>query len=249
MIFNHVDYFCYDSQGANRVLEALRKAAQFQIDHSITGLLTYHFSRPKAELPEQFRFIEFYASDKVFWDHSSDYSVQQELMVTFDPDVRKSFSWWAIYSPDVDEKVRQTVSIVNGIEVSPIHCHYSLKPKGAVNGDAIFFVGRIPQDAVTLQTLKDSADVCSKESLYHIVFEADGEIHVTTLWPTPDAVINTFEGLTLPDLAFQYAQLYLGANEQTPQLLDHFKPWNPELRTNPEAGFSLHPKYSKGSHC
>jgi quinol monooxygenase YgiN len=104
MIFFEVEYSCFNPQSADKVLISLDKAAQYQIEHSITGVLTYHFSRPSAEEPEKLRFIEFYASEKAFWEHGLDPAVGKELMSTFDPNVRKSFSWWALY-PNGAEKI------------------------------------------------------------------------------------------------------------------------------------------------
>jgi hypothetical protein len=244
MIFFLVDYSCHDSQGADKVLNALRIVAQYQIDHTISGVVTYHFSRPSDEEPEKLRFLELYASDKAFWDHSSNLTVSQALMITFNPEIRKSFSWWSFFSEDVEKNVRDTVATLNGIELSPIQEQFNLDSGKGMKGEPVLFIGRFPENIGIISSLESIEAIFSELALYHIVLrDPEGELHLVTLWSTQNTVINALEGVELPELEFQSSQVYNGSDKASSRLINVFEPWNPEYLTEPEAGYCLHPGY------
>jgi quinol monooxygenase YgiN len=243
-IFNLVEYTCFDSHGADKVLNALNKAAQYQIDNSITGVLTYHFSRPSMGEPEKLRFIEFYTSEKAFWEHGMDPMVNKELMSTFDPKIRKSFVWWALYSNDIGTTVRETVATLKGIEVSPVQEHVNLNYNIRYKLEPVLFVGNLSKKQENLQIfLEQNEGLFSESALYQLSFKDPlGDFHIISLWPSQEDIINSLIQLDLPEMEL-YSQIYLG-NEIPPNHLKKiFEPWNPEFLTAPEAGYCLHPKY------
>jgi hypothetical protein len=243
-IFNLVEYTCFDSQGADKVLNALNKAAQYQIDNSITGVLTYHFSRPSMEEPEKLRFIEFYTSEKAFWEHGMDPMVSKELMSTFDPNIRKSFVWWALYSNDIETKVKETVAILKGIEVSPVQKHVHLNYKSRFILEPVLFVGKLSKKQNNLKIfLEQSEGSFSESAIYQFFFnDPIGNFHIISLWPSQEDIINSLIQLDLPEVELR-SQIYLGKENPTNRLKKIFKPWNPKFLIKPEAGYCFHPKY------
>jgi len=244
MIFNLVEYTCFNQQGAETVLNALRKAAQYQLDHSITGVITYHFSRPATNEPEKLRFIEFYTSAKVFWEHSMDPEVGNELMKTFDPTIRKSFSWWAIYSEDIETNVKETVAILGGIEVTPIEQHINLNYASEFNLEPVFLVGKVSEEPSILQGfLNQKGEPFSESTIYQFAFtDQSGDLHLISLWPNQADLINSLRQLELPEAELG-AQIYLGNVKCSPQLKQIFAPWNPKFLTTPNAGYCLYPNF------
>ncbi len=244
MIFFLVEYICFDPQGADKVINALNKAAQYQIDNSITDVLTYHFSRPSMEEAEKLRFIEFYISEKAFWEHSMEPIVSKEIMVSFDPTIRKSFSWWAFYSNDIETKVKETIATLGGIEVSPIQKHVNLNYKSKFRLDPVLFVGKLSKKQNILKIfLEQNEGLLSESAIYQIMFKDPiGDFHIISLWSSHDDIINSLIQLDLPKTELQ-SQIYLGKKNPTNQLKKILKPWNPKFLTKPEAGYCLHPKY------
>ncbi len=249
-IFFVVEYTCFNPQGAAKVLDAFGKAAQYQIDNSITGVLTYHFSRPSKEEPEKLCFIEFYTSENAFWEHSMDPVVGNELMVSFDPQIRKSFSWWAIYSNDIEKQVKDTVTTLGGFEVSPVQRYVNLNYKSRFNGEPVLLVGKWSKTQNQLHGFLDQNESSFFESaLYQFVFnDPTGDFHIISLWPNQNDIINSLIQFDLPDVEIR-AQIYLGKETPTNQLKRIFAPWKPEYRTKPEAGYCLHPKYLLADRC
>jgi hypothetical protein len=242
-IFNLVEYNCFDSQGAGLVLNALNTAVQYQIENSITGVVTYHFSRPYLEEPEKLRFIEFYDSEKVFWEHSMDSRVSKALMITFDTQIRKSFDWWVLYSEDIGTKVRETIATLNGIEVSAIQEHVNMEYKSNSNLEPVLFVGKSTQGQDNLLAfLKQQEGLFSDSALYQLAFQDPArDFHLISLWPSQEDILNSIVQLDLPEMDL-YAQIYSGQTH-TNLLEQVFKPWHPEFFTEPEAGYCLHPKW------
>ena len=243
-IFNLVEYSCFDTQGADTVLNALNTAARYQIDNSITGVLTYHFSRPSMEEPEKLRFIEFYTSEKAFWEHGMEPDVSKALMLTFDPNIRKSFVWWALYSNDIDTKVRETVATLNGIEVSPVQEHVYLEFNSKFNLEPVLFVAKFSKNQENLETfLEQNEGLFSEAALYHFSFnDPIGDSHIISLWPSQEDVINSLGQLDLPNMELR-PQIYLGKKSPKSPLKNIFEPWNPEFLAEPESGYCLHPQY------
>ena len=244
MIFYLVEYTCFDPQGADKVINALNKAAQYQIDYSITGVLTYHFSRPSMEETEKLRFIEFYITEKAFWEHSMEPVVSKELMLVFDPKIRKSFSWWAVYSNDIGSQVKETTAALEGIEVSPVQKHVNLKYRSKFKIEPVLFVGKISNNQDILKTfLEQNEGSFSESAIYQMMFKDPiGDFHIISLWSSQDDIINSLIQLDLPKIELQ-SQIYLGKRNPTNQLKESFEPWNPKFLTEPEAGYCLHPKY------
>jgi hypothetical protein len=244
MIFFLVEYTCFNPQGADKVLDSLSRAAQYQIDNSITGVLTYHFSRPSMEEPEKLRFIEFYTSEKVFWEHSMEPMVSKELMVSFDPNIRKSFSWWAFYSNDIEKRVKETVATLKGIEVSPVQKHVNLNYKSRFILEPVLFVGKLSKKQNNLKVfLEQNEGSFSESAIYQFLFnDPMGDFHIISLWPSQEDIINSLIQLDLPEAELR-SQIYLGKGNPTNRLKGIFEPWNPRFLTKPEAGYCLHPKY------
>lgn len=244
MIFFLVEYTCFNPQGADKVLSSLSRAAQYQIDNSITGVLTYHFSRPSMEEPEKLRFIEFYTSEKAFWEHSMEPVVSRELMVSYDPSIRKSFSWWALYSNDIERKVRETVATLNGIELSPAQKHVNLNYKSRSIIEPVLLVGKFSKERDNLKAfLEQNEGSFSESAIYQFFFDDTvGDFHVISLWPSQEDVVNSLIQLELPE-AELHLQIYLGKENPTSRLKKIFEPWNPRFLNKPEAGYCLHPKY------
>lgn len=245
MIFFLVEYTCFNLQGVDRVLNSLSRAAQYQIDNSITGVLTYHFSRPSKEEPEKLRFIEFYTSEKAFWEHSMEPVVSKELMVTFDPSIRKSFSWWALYSNDVEKRVKDTVATLKGVKVSPVREYVNLNHGSRSILEPVLFVGKSSRQQDGLRVfLEQNAASFSKSAIYQFSFnDPMGNLHIISLWPSQEDVIDSLIQLDLPEAELR-SQIYLGKGNPTDRLRRIFEPWNPEFCARPEAGYCLHPKYA-----
>ena len=242
-IFNLVEYTCFDSQGADTVLNALNTAARYQIENAITGVVTYHFSRPSMEEPEKLRFIEFYSSEQVFWEHGMDPEVGRALMSTFDPQIRKSFDWWALFSNDIGAKVRETVATLNGIEVSPFQEHVNLDFNSKFDLEPVFFVGKSSKNQENLQALlEQDGGLFSESALYQLSFQdPTGDFHFISLWPSQEDIIASQIQVELPETEL-HAQIYLGET-LTNRIQKIFEPWNPEYLKVPEAGYCIHPKY------
>ena len=244
MIFFLVEYTCFNPQGADKVLNSLSRAAQYQIDNSITGVLTYHFSRPSMEEPEKLRFIEFYTSEKAFWEHSMEPMVSKELMVSFDPNIRKSFSWWAFYSNDIEKRVKETVATLKGIEVSPVQKHVNLNYRSRFVLEPVLFVGKLSKKQDNLKVfLEQNEGSFSESAIYQFFFnDPMGDFHIISLWPSQEDIVNSLIQLDLPEAELR-SQIYLGKENPTNLLKEIFEPWNPRFLTKPEAGYCLHPKY------
>jgi hypothetical protein len=244
MIFFLVEYTCFDPQGADKVLSSLSRAAQYQIDNSITGVLTYHFSRPSMEDPEKLRFVEFYTSEKAFWEHSMEPMVSRELMVSYDPTIRKSFSWWALYSDDIEDKVKETVATLKGVEVSPVQKHVNLNCKSRFILEPVLFVGKLSKERNNLKAfLEQNEGSFSESAIYQFFFDDTiGDFHVISLWPSQEDIVNSLTQLELPEAELR-SQIYLGKENPTNQLRRIFEPWNPRFLNKPEAGYCVHPKY------
>ncbi len=245
-IFNLVEYICFNPHDADKVLISLSKAAQYQIDNSITGVFTYHFSRPSVEEPEKLRFIEFYTSEKAFWEHGMDPAVGKELMSTFDPNIRKSFSWWALYPNDVEKSVKETILTLGGIEISPTQKYVNLNYNSRSIHDPVLFVGKLPKNQNKLRIfLEQNARTFSESALYQFIFnDPMGYFHVISLWPSQEDLIDSLIHLDLPHVELR-PQIYLGKIAPANRLNKIFEPWNPIFLTKPEAGYCLHPKYIK----
>lgn len=244
MIFFLVEYTCFDPQGADKVLNSLSRAAQYQIDNSIAGVLTYHFSRPSMEEPEKLRFIEFYTSEKAFREHSMEPMVSKELMVSFDPNIRKSFSWWALYSNDIEKRVKETVATLKGIEVSPVQKHVNLNYKSRYISEPVLFVGKLSKRQNNLEVfLEQNEGSFSESAIYQFLFnDSMGDFHIISLWPSQEDIVNSLIQLDLPEAELR-SQIYIGQENPTNRLRKIFEPWNPRFLTKPEAGYCLHPKY------
>jgi quinol monooxygenase YgiN len=244
MIFFLVEYTCFNPQGADKVLDSLSRAAQYQIDNSITGVLTYHFSRPSMEEPEKLRFIEFYTSEKAFWEHSMEPMVSKELMVSFDPNIRKSFSWWAFYSNDIEKRAKETVATLKGIEVSPFQKHVNLNYRSRFILEPVLLVGKLSKKQNNLRVfLEQNEGSFSESAIYQFFFnDPMGDFHIISLWPSQEDIISSLIQLDLPEAELR-SQIYLGKENPTNRLKGIFEPWNPRFLTEPEAGYCLHPKY------
>jgi quinol monooxygenase YgiN len=244
LVFFLVEYTCFNPQGADKVLNSLSKAAQYQIDNSITGVLTYHFSRPSMEEPEKLRFIEFYTSERAFWAHSMEPVVSRELTVSFDPNIRKSFSWWALYSSDIERRVKETVAAMKGIEVSPVQKHVNLNYRSRFVLEPVLFVGKSSKEQNALRVfLEQNQGLLSESTIYQFSFnDPMGDFHIISLWPSQEDVIDSLIQLDLPSAELR-SQIYLGKGNPTNRLRKIFEPWNPRFLTKPEAGYCLHPKY------
>ncbi|MBN2152125.1 MAG: hypothetical protein JW839_11800 [Candidatus Lokiarchaeota archaeon] len=223
----------------------MSKAAQYQIDNSIKGVLTYHFSRPSAEEPEKLRFIEFYTSEKAFWEHGMDPAVGKELMSTFDPNIRKSFSWWAFYPNNTEKSVKETAATLGAIEILPVQNHVNLNYRSRFVVEPVLFVGKLPKNQIILRSFfEQNREPFCESALYHFVFtDSLGELHVISLWSSQDDIIDSLIRIDLPGLELQ-PHIYLGKGTPTKRLRKIFEPWNPKFLTKPEAGYCLHPKYS-----
>jgi hypothetical protein len=243
-IFNLVEYTCFNPHDADKVLNSLSKAAQYQIDNSITGVLTYHFSRPSVEEPEKLRFIEFYTSEKVFWEHGMDPEVGKELMSTFNPNIRKSFSWWALYPNDIEKSVKETTITLGGIEISTFQKHVNLNYKYRSIQDPVLFVGKLPKNQNKLKVfLEQNIGSFSESALYQFVFnDPMGDLHIISLWPSQEDLIDSLNHLDLPNVELR-PQIYLGKAAPAERFKKIFEPWNPRFLTKPEAGYCLHPKW------
>jgi len=243
-IFNFVEYTCFDLQGADRVLHALKKAAQYQIDNSITGVVTYHFSRPSAEEPEKLRFIEFYTSEKVFWEHAMEPTVSKELAITFDPAIRKSFSWSAVYSNDIETRLKDTVATLQAIEVTPVYKHVNLNYRSKSKLEPVLFVGKLSKGQEILRIfLEQNKNLLSESAIYQFFFEDPArDFHMISLWPSQADIIQSLNQVDLPEIEIQ-SQIYTGKEKPTNRLIMIFKPWDPRFLANPEAGYCFHPKY------
>ncbi len=246
LIFFVVEYTCFNPQGATKVLNSLSKAAQYQIDNSITGVVTYHFSKPSRDEPENLRFIEFYVSEKAFWEHSSDPVVGNELMISFDPTIRKSFSWWAFYMENIEKRVKDTVTTLGGVEVSPVHEHVNLNYKSRFALEPVLFVGKWSKKYDYIQEfLEQNEGSFSGSALYQFAFkDPTGNFQVISLWPSQEDLINSLIHLHLPEGELR-SQIYIGKETPSDQLREIFEPWKPEFLTKPEAGYCLHPKYKE----
>lgn len=244
MIFFVVDYLCYDVQGADKVLDALQRAAQYQIDQSITGVVTYHFSRPLIEYAERLRFIEFYSSETAFWEHSIEPSVSKELMLTFNPKIRKSFTWMVVYSEDVDKKVRDVVKTMGGVEITPIFSHSDLDIIEKSKFEPVFLVGHMSDKGDAIPILEKISTHFSQSTIYYFLFKSNSEgLYLIALWPNQDELINNLNRLTLPELNFSTIQIYHRPEVVSQQLIDAFEPWKPQFLIMPQAGYFLHPGY------
>ncbi len=176
--------------------------------------------------------------------------VGKELMISFDPHIRKFFSWWAIYSNDIEKRVKDTVTTLGGCEVSPVQEHVNLNGKSRFDGEPVLFVGKWSKTQDTLQIfLEQNKRSFFGSVLYQFVFNnPTGDFHMISLWPNQNDMIYSLNQLDLPEAEIR-AQIYLGKERPTKQLKKIFAPWKPEYRTKPEAGYCLHPKYPLADRC
>jgi quinol monooxygenase YgiN len=244
MIFFLVEYTCFDPQSADKVLDSLSKAAQYQIDNSITGVLTYHFSRPSMKEPEKLRFLEFYTSEKAFWEHSMEPIVSRELMGTYDPNIRKSFSWWALYSNEIGRRVKETVATLKGIEVSAVQKHVNLDFKSRPVLEPVLLVGKFSKEQNSLKVfLEQNEGPFSESAIYQFFFDDPmGDSYIISLWPSEESMISSLIQLELPE-AELCSQIYLGKEGPTSRSRRIFVPWKTRFLSKPEAGYCLHPSY------
>ena len=176
--------------------------------------------------------------------------VGRELMISFDPHIRKSFSWWAIYSNDIEKRVKDTVTTLGGFEVSPVQKHVNLNYKSRFDGEPVLFVGKWSKTQDNLQVfLEQNKRSFFESTLYQFVFnDPTGDFYMISLWPNQNDIISSLVQFGLPEVEMR-SQIYLEKETPTKQLKKIFAPWKPEYRTKPEAGYCLHPKYLLADHC
>jgi hypothetical protein len=139
---------------------------------------------------------------------------------------------------------RKNRETLGGIEISPVQDHVNLNYRSKFALEPVLFVGKLPKNQITLRSFfEQNGGAFSESALYQFIFnDTMGELHIISLWPSQEDLINSLILLDLPEVELR-PQIYMGKVSPAKRFKKIIEPWNPKFLTKPEAGYFLHPKF------